>query len=296
MLDIGLLGLDTSHAESFADVLDDMDNLRLGCIWDGGAVRDESFVESYRKENGVIRYEHPREMVDVVDAAMVLTVNWDTHAELASTFLEAGIPTLIDKPITGNNADIEAIEAAAQNAPLFGGSAVPFHNAFENLPKGIPDRTLYAAGYNDYFYYRVHLTDTVRLLAGADWAQVEPSNEPGTTIDVRFANDSHATLRFDGSADGGKFSILDVADSTESVEIQTDHDTLSQMYRPYLESFAELVRGRRDDTTRVLDSASLLLAVEAAIKHERQITAGGDGLEDVEVDGGAFLSEYEPYF
>ena len=296
MIDIGFVGLDTSHASAFAEVLAGFDDVRLHGVWDGGAVREAAYVEEFCGTYDARRYDRLDRMVDRVDAAMVLTVNWETHRPVAARFLEAGVPTLVDKPLAGRREDVDAIAAAAAHAPLFGGSAVPFHPDFDCLPRGERDRVVFAAGYNDFFYYRVHLTDTLRLLAGTDWAEVAPTAKPGTTVDVRFGDDTHATLRFDGCTDDGRFSVLDVGAETRTVELPADRGTLAEMYRPYLGAFRAVVRGERDDADRLLDSGRLLLAIEAALDRGRPVRPDDGAIDDVDVDGAAFLDGYDPYY
>ncbi|WP_435156425.1 Gfo/Idh/MocA family protein [Haladaptatus sp. DFWS20] len=296
MIDVGLVGLDTSHAEAFASTLSDFGDMELNGIWDGGSVREQAYVEDFCDTYNTCRYEDLDQMVDRVDAAMVLTVNWETHRPIAIRFLEEGVPTLVDKPLAGNRKDVDAIAEATEHAPLFGGSAVPFHPDFDDIPRGEDDRTMFAAGYNDFFYYRVHLTDTLRLLADADWADVTPTAKPGTTVDIRFTNETHATLRFDGNSVGGSFSILDVGDRTRTIEIPAKKEALREMYGPYLETFRNVVYGERDTTDRILDSAGLLLAIETALAKGQTVRPNDDAIDDLHVDGVAFLDQYDPYY
>lgn len=296
MNDIGLVGLDTSHAEAFASVIEEMDQLSVHGVWDRNDVRSADYVDTFCERFGAIEYADIDELASAVDGAMILTVDWETHAPLASSFLGAGVPTMIDKPVTGSLESIETLRESAAGTPLFGGSAVPYHHQFEKLPRGGSDRTIYAAGFNDYFYYRVHLTDTVRYLADADWLQVAPSEEPGTTVDVTFENGIHATLRFDGSPQEGTFSVLDVADTTNVVEIDSNEEALADMYAPFLEQFHSVVVGECDELARVYDSTALLLAVELAVENHGVVTPDSDALDTVCIESSEFVMDYDPYY
>ncbi len=295
MLDIGIVGLDTSHAESFASVIDETSDMTVAGVWDGAVVRDQEYRTTFCEEHDTEQCSLST-LVDRVDAAMVLTVNWETHQPLATRFLNAGIPTFIDKPLAGCQSDIDAIAAATKTTPLSGGSALPFHPDIAALPCDDPNRTVFAAGYNDFFYYRVHLVDTVRHLADADWVSVRLSDGPGTTVDISFENGTHATIRFDGSPDSGTFSVLDVGTRTRTVELGSNSQTLAEMYRPLVESFRMVVRGSHDDTAQRLDAGTLLLAVEAAIDEDRTITPESESIDTVAADGERFLAQYEPYY
>jgi len=297
MINVGVLGLDTSHPASFAGLLEERSGTSLAAVWDGGDVRTTEYIDSFCNKHGAIQYDNPRAMVDTVDAVMILTVNWDTHVSLAKLFLESNVPTLIDKPIVGNTSGVTALaDLAGPDAALFGGSAMPFHPAVDQLPRAVSNRTLFGAGYNDYFYYRVHLTDTIRYIADADWVSVTPLEDPGSTVRIRFENGTHATLRFDGSADDSAFGILDVANRTRTVEIPATEDALAEMYAPFVDAFLEVVAGDRDETERLIDSARLILGVESALDRAEPVTPDSRILTTVNQSGEAFLADYEPYY
>lgn len=303
MLEIGIVGLDTSHGEAFAEVLAGADGRSgpaptIAAVWDSGLVRDDAYVESVCETYGAIRYDDPAEMVGDVDAALVLSVDWERHVPLAGPFLEAGIPTLVDKPIAGSTSALEALAAAAGETPLFGGSALPYHPSFADLRDGSETRTLHLAGYNDFFYYRAHVVDAARRIAGADWTAVEPvPATDSTAVEASFADGTWATLRFDGSPDEGVFGALDVADRTRAVIIDSSKDTLNEMYEPYLDRFLAVARGSMTaPTAEVLDAAGMLLAVEAAIAEGRAVTPGDDIFDGLKVQSASFLAGYEPYY
>lgn len=296
MLDVGIVGLDTSHPEAFAERLDSHNEATVSAVWDGGDVRTPEYTEKFCKRFGAKQYDELSGVCDAIDAAMILTANWDTHRSLVVPFLEIGVPTLIDKPLAGRLKDVEAIADAANDTPLFGGSAVPFHPSIAELPVEYPNRTIYCAGYGDPFYYGVHIVDTVRLLAGADWSAVEPSGGPGTTVEIRFRNDTWATCRLDGPTENAAFGVLDVADRTRARQVSGDERALSVMYDRFIDGFLAVARGERDDDERLIDGARLLLAVRAALESNGRITPTSRALCEVSADGDAFLADYEPYY
>ena len=295
MFEIGLIGLDTSHPEAFARLLDAHDDATVSAVWDGGAVRESAYVDDFCAEYGARRYDDPTAMVDDVDAAMVLTVDWNTHRPLAVPFLEADVPTFIDKPIAGCHEDVDAIATAAGDTPLFGGSAIPFHPRLTEFPPDRVDRTIYCAGYNDPFYYGVHLTDTVCMLANDSWTTVEPRAGPGTVVGIEFTSGSYATLQLDGPDDDAAFGILDVRDRTRTARIGADPDEYRQMYARFIDAFVETLRGERDDSNRIIEGATLLLAVQSALDADEPVTPTHDTLSTVFVDGEEFLADYAPY-
>ena len=288
---IGILGLDTSHAGTFADELDASDEATVAAVWDGGAVADEADAASFRSEYGAEAFDDPAAMVDAVDAAMVLTVDWDGHRELAVPFLEAGVPTFVDKVVAGTVADVEAMADAAVGTPLFGGSSIPFHPAVADLPAGAPGRTLYAAGYNDPFYYGVHVVDSARMVAGAPWTRVTPLDGPGVRVEVAFANGSTAVLQFDGEREEPAFGFLDVADRTRTARVAVG-EGYGAMRESFFDAFVAAARGDRDDAARVLDAATLQLAVHAALDAGEAVEPGDATLRSYHADGAAYAEAY----
>lgn len=297
MIELGLLGLDTSHPETFASILDDRADVSIAAVWDGGDVRDRGYTREFCEHYDASRYDDPHAMVDDVDAAMVLAVDWNAHRRLATPFLEAGVPTMIDKPLAGSVADVHAIERAAMRggAPLFGGSSLPFHPSVSSLADTTPE-TAFSVGYGDSFYYGVHLVDTVRLLAGADWTRVAPNGGPGRIATIDFADGSSAMLRFDGPDGDGTFGFLTVGERTQTVQVGSSSDELERMYEPFLDEFLAVARGERDDRNRVVDSGILLISVQAAFDTEEPVTPDTGTLESTEIDSESFVASYEPYY
>ncbi|WP_435320871.1 Gfo/Idh/MocA family oxidoreductase [Haloarchaeobius sp. TZWSO28] len=290
-LRIGILGLDTSHAETFADELVESEEATVSAVWDGGEVRDDSYLGTFAETYDAETYADPVSMIDDVDAVMVLTVDWDTHVELAVPFLEAGIPTFVDKVVAGTVDDVDALADAAVDTPIFGGSSIPFHPSVQTLPFGQKNRTLYAAGYNDPFYYGVHIVDSARMVAGADWECVRPRDEQEFCVEVTFENGTTALLQFDGNTESPAFGFLDVADVTRTARVSVG-DRYDEMRASFFDAFVATVRGERDDTGRVLDAARLQLAIHAALETGATVTRGDDKLDAYHADGTSYARAY----
>lgn len=296
MTDIGIVGLDTSHAEGFAAAIADNPSASLAAVWDGGDVRDRAYLHTFCEDHGARSYEEPLEMAGDVDAIMVLTVDWDAHRALSVPFLERGVPTLIDKPIAGCVADIDAVRSVVGATPFFGGSAVPYHPTIQSLSDVRIDGSLYCVGYNHPFYYGVHLVDTVCRLVDEDWTCVTPADDPGLTADVVFADGTLGTLRLDGPDDEDRFAFLGVGDRAAGVDVGSSQANLDGMYRTYLETYLDVVAGDADVSHRVLDAAELAVALDAALTLERPVTPDSAALADHHVDATSFVDGYQSYY
>ena len=293
MTDVGIVGLDTSHAESFADVITDRLGGDLTAVWDGGDVRSESYGDEFCTRYGATAYEDPHAMTDDVDAVMILTVDWNTHCALAVPFLEADVPTLVDKPIAGRLHDVDALRAAAEGTPFFGGSAIAYHPELSKLSSQKDDRTLYCVGYNDRFYYGSHLIDPLCRITDESWACVSPGDDPGQTVDIVFDDGTYATIRLDNTEDVDQFSFLSIGNQPKSVKVGSSKPELERMYQPYLTAFFDVIDGQRDVSKRVFETAELLLAVHAALEYDRPITPGCERLATHHVESEEFLTAYQ---
>lgn len=302
-MDIGILGLGTSHSAAFASVLEDIDetaddDIEVSAVWDGGTVRDDQYVESFCADVGALRYEDPETMVDFVDAALVLGVDWERHFSLARPFLEAGVPTLVDKPVAGSLNDLDRIRDAAVTTPLHGGSAVYFHPAFREFDHPSESQMLHVAGYNDFFYYRSHTVNLARRIVGADWTKVIPRSwTDSTKVEVAFADGSLAMLHLDGNDRNNTFTAHYRGDQMSPTSVSSRETTLLKMYKGYLQTFINCVGSTGNDQTDVvIDAAELLLAVEAALEAEKQVTPDSRILSEIEKPSDEFVSQYEPYY
>ncbi len=293
---IGILGLDSSHPSAFAEILARMPSMTIAGVWDGGAVREPATLQTFARTHDATIVDSPSSMVDHVDGVMVLSVNWDTHVSLATPFLEADVPVLIDKPVAGDLDSLARLADVAGQTPLYGGSALGYHPTLLEWPTGVVERQLWMAGYNHSFYYGAHLTATARRLAGADWRSVSPTSQPGQTVQVTFENDVVTTIRFDGGDDPGVFGLLDVGDTTRTTLIEgSDGDERRSMYESYLAGFQATIEGSIDESARVLDGARLLLATRGALTYTERIEPTSPTLADIHADGEVFLESYQPY-
>lgn len=298
MVRLGILGLDTSHGEAFGSLLASRERLDLSHVWDTGTVRDDAYVTAFCSEHDASRVETPAAMLDQVDAVMILTVDWERHVPLASLFLEADIPVLVDKPIAGSASHLETLTdtVAASDGTLFGGSAIPFHEVLAALPADVATRTVFGVGYDHPVYYGAHLTDVVRRLGGSDWRRIEPLEGAGDAVRVEFENGAFAILRLDGPAEPPAFGFLDVADRIRTVYVPGTERAFSDIYDRYFDAFVETIAGERDDGALLIDATWLLLGMTIARREERTVTPVDEALDAVEIDSQPFVSAYEPYY
>jgi len=174
----GLLGVNTSHADAFSRILNgaeaeppQVDGGQIVSIWGGDPAR----VAELAAELGIATTAaDPADMLGQVDAVLVVddTGGGDSHAALATPFLEAGLPVFVDKPMTTAYADaVRLFETAARaGAPLLSCSALRFAAELEPARAEL-DRigrlsSVVSVGPGDWFYYGVHAVELLGTVVG----------------------------------------------------------------------------------------------------------------------------------
>ena len=137
MIRVGLVDFDTSHVAAFTQRLN---HVGIGSEeWVDGATVVAGFpgdshmmperIPGYAQQltdYGIPLVERADDLFGKIDAVMITSQQGARHLERARSFLQAGLPTFIDKPFAGNAVDAAEIIALAQThkAPLMSCSAL----------------------------------------------------------------------------------------------------------------------------------------------------------------------------
>jgi hypothetical protein len=181
-LRIGLIELDTSHADTFARAFSRIDGVELTAITNRGLVYGSERTDKFVADHKIKRVcASPGEMAPLVDIAFSIGVNWDNHVRDAEPLLKAGKPVFIDKPVVGSERDARyLLELAARyNTPVFGGSTYRYASNLETFKQEFQARTdrvnLTVYGHInshsrhdmlDLIYYGIHGTGLAQELMG----------------------------------------------------------------------------------------------------------------------------------
>ena len=90
---IGLVGLCTSHPDSWVPVMRDLAkegiaDIEVFACWDSGETRPEGFAKEFAAKYNIPHTpETLEEMLPLVDGVIVHTTNWDKHLEQARIFV-----------------------------------------------------------------------------------------------------------------------------------------------------------------------------------------------------------------
>ncbi|MFC5471195.1 Gfo/Idh/MocA family protein [Cohnella suwonensis] len=140
-LRIGIVGLDTSHASAFTQLLHDKNHAyhvpggEVAVAFPGGSADFEmsysrivGFTEQIRNQYGVTIVDSPEAVAEKCDAVLLLSVDGRVHLEQFRRIAAYRKPVFIDKPMAVCSADARAIAELARlhGVPLMSCSALRY--------------------------------------------------------------------------------------------------------------------------------------------------------------------------
>ena len=201
MIRLGLVGTESTHADSFFRIFNQpdpaagkplFDDIRLTALCGPAPESAERFQGGDGIECIVSR---PEELIGRVDAVMITSRRGSTHAAYALPFLEHGTPLFLDKPITCDPAEAKRIITAARErgVPVCGGSGLKFSRSLpaireeaaallrEGALRGVVmnySADLYSE-YDGFHFYAPHLIEMAQCVLDAPFGSVRALEQNG---------------------------------------------------------------------------------------------------------------------
>jgi hypothetical protein len=206
-LNVGIIGLDTSHAIAFTKILNakdtapDVAGCRVIAAYPKGSPDIESSVSRiprYTKEIqelGVEIVPSIDELLKKVDCVLLETNDGRPHLEQALQVIKAGKPLFIDKPISASLSDAVAIFAAATKAgvPVFSSSSLRYGKATQAVRAGSIGMVTYCETHSpcslekthpDLFWYGIHGVESLFTAMGTGCESVTRAQTADGKIQV----------------------------------------------------------------------------------------------------------------
>jgi len=230
---IGLIGCDTTHAPTFAELLhnpfngDHVPGARVVAAYPGGSPdmaasggRVAGFTAELRDKYGVPILATPEEVADASDIVFILSCDGRTHPGLFRSVAGRGKPVFIDKPIALSVADLDQIyEIARQtNTKIFASSAFRYSDGLVNAIN-----TIRAKGENitgcrvkywgqiqptqgRFFWYGIHGADMLLAVMGKGIKSVQATTVGDRdVIEVEHSDGRRSTMF--GAHNDGTFQV-----------------------------------------------------------------------------------------
>jgi len=220
LIRIGLVDFDTSHVQAFTqrfnhthDLAESewVDGARVVIGWPGDSEMMPERIPGYVKALEGYGIEIAASMSDLfgkIDAVMIESQQGSRHLERARPFLEAGIPTFVDKPFAGNVQDAEEMIALAvkHDAPLLSCSALRFDPTIAMAKEAQTEygKLLCAdvwgacalhAGNPGLLHYGVHGVEMLYALLGPGCTEVRLVRTPEGEVVTGFWSNLPSTIR-----------------------------------------------------------------------------------------------------
>jgi len=196
MVRVGVVGCGPqTHADAWIPLINgtkeapaQLERMRVTAGWDIEPANAQRLAVQY----GIEAVESPREMLGRVDAAMVTALDFSLYLDLARVFLEAGIPTFVNRPLAQDVPTARrTLEIAGQHGtPILSASSLYFadgvRRAQERLGELGPLRTFIASVAGGHFdWYVPHTISTFYPVVGPGvefvcaWGAGEKDAPPG---------------------------------------------------------------------------------------------------------------------
>jgi predicted dehydrogenase len=206
-LKLGIIGLDTSHAPAFAQLLnaknppEELQGCRVAAAYPYGS-RDiqssASRIPQYTKEveaQGVEIVDSIDALLERVDCVLLETNDGRLHWEQALPVIKSGKPLFIDKPIAASLADAIAIfdAAAHYRVPVFSASSLRYGKNTQAVRSGQIGQVLgcdtispctLEATHPDLFWYGIHGVETLFTAMGTGCEKVTRTSTPNAEVVV----------------------------------------------------------------------------------------------------------------
>ncbi|NSW89352.1 MAG: Gfo/Idh/MocA family oxidoreductase [Firmicutes bacterium] len=289
MFRIGIIGSDNSHADAFSKLVNIPDPKTGEFLFPDCKITGIFGLEKKRTEevaaNGKIDFiaEKPEDLMDKVDAVMVVFRHGDLHAQYALPFIKAGIPTWIDKPFTIKNEDaLSLINAAREhNTLLTGGSTCKYaydvlmlKNAVEagsrigkiksavlNFPATLENE------YGGIYFYGAHLAEMTMAAFGYNAKSVVANENNGSVIATVNYENYQVVMNFIPDSKE-YYAIVYGEKGTMFREID-----ISFVYRLGFEKFVEMLRTKKlpMPLEHLYAPVALLNAVAESYKSKKEV-------------------------
>lgn len=145
---VGIVGVDTSHAVAFTEILNNPDNnnhvpgARVVAAYPGGSddiaasyERLPRFRQTLEEKYGIEIVSSIPELLERVDAVLLESVDGRKHLPQAREIFKARVPVFIDKPLAADLEDARRIIELAKegDVPFFSSSSLRFFHGIQRL-------------------------------------------------------------------------------------------------------------------------------------------------------------------
>lgn len=276
---IGIIGAENSHTANFGKLFNiekKYPGIEVLYVW---GETDEFAVKS--AEKGAIPHivKDPLEMMGKIDALIVDHRHAKYHLEAALPFVEAGIPTFVDKPFCYRAANgKEFLETARKTGtPVTSFSSIAQTDGTLDMKAqlssmGKIEKILWygpadiESKYGGIFFYGVHMIQPLMNVFGEDIEAVKVTRHGNhATAGVVFTSGYFATLIFTKARDRGVLLITDKG--TKILESRVQESDPPKHYQDMVDMFRTGKEPRSHQS--ILNCVAVLEALEKSVETQQ---------------------------
>jgi predicted dehydrogenase len=292
MIKIGLIGTQSMHALSFAQVCNIPDAEGNFCI-PGVSVTaafgvddtPEHLQMTLEKGSIPVSVSSLEEMFDHCNACMILQRNGGEHLKYAAEIIKRGYPVFIDKPVCCSVEDIQALQTLAEtnNAIICGGSGLKYAKQIAVLKKKLEDGTFgqikgatinhsadIESPYGGIFFYLPHAVEMMLELFGYDPVSVNTTvlSHNNFTVCVKY-KDFIVNLAINGSAPA--YVVVNGRKTSDMIKVD-DSDIFVESMKRFVVAIENKQMMR--DAYKLTRHVAVILAVKEAIETNQEVMIG----------------------
>ncbi|MGD9496209.1 MAG: Gfo/Idh/MocA family protein [Armatimonadota bacterium] len=276
MIRLGIVALESTHVDAFCRIFnsDSSEPTHLEgaavvalCNQDNAPER----IAQLQHEWGIeVVVSEPRDLLGMVDAALICSRDGAQHLRQAGPFLEEGLPVFVDKPLALDLDDANEMIALAleRGAPLMSASGLRYAEELAATLDQIGDEEIIHAnlvGPGELYFYGIHLTDMLNVVMGSGVQAVSNLAEVEfDLIAVSFGDGRSASLQLLREAHARHHGELFTTEGSVRFEI-VEHT----FYQRMMQQFLEMIRSG-EPPILYEDMLEALAVLVAADRSQRQ--------------------------
>jgi virulence factor len=240
--------------------------------------RVQEYARVLKEEHNIKLVERPEEMIGQIDAVLIESVDGSVHLERARPFLEAGLPTFVDKPFACSSKEAREMVRIAQEhgAPIFSSSSLRYAEPVAQFPErrektgGILGCDIYCPASTHprnpgLFHYGIHGVEPLFTLMGPGcrtvWCVYDDRQE---VVCGRWQDGRIGTVRGIREGRSGYAFTAFCEKAIETVPIDT-----STIYRELLKRIVPMFETRKPPLA-IEETLEIVRFIEAALESKER--------------------------
>ncbi|MCJ8331404.1 MAG: Gfo/Idh/MocA family oxidoreductase [Lentisphaeria bacterium] len=280
---IGIIGAENSHTAAIAKTINIDKKVRgfsVDYVWGETSKFAKAAAEGGTIPNIV---KNTDDMLGKVDAILVDHRHAKFHLDAIRPYVEAGVPTFVDKPFCFRSRRGAALLELAKKkkTPITSFSVIPHQQSFADFKKSLRTNGKWITGatygpgdikskHGGVFFYGIHQVESILMSFGYDMTHVHAVvNKPNTVIQCLYSEGRTVSMHLSTSSPGG-FSASALC---EKGMVHQPFVFDDNMYLSGIKEFCKMFRTGKEPLTheQILKPVKVLEAMEKSIASGKRV-------------------------